>query len=95
LRLGLSEVVRAGPGRSFGLVGGRWNALDAGIDIKVVSEQLGHSTTTLTGYTYQSVTKQMHQDVADAVARIINRSVYVLMPKGRGRHWPTRYDASP
>lgn len=43
-------------------------ALDAGIDIKVVSEQLGHSTTTLTRDTYQSVTKQMHQDVADAVA---------------------------
>ncbi|MEU0559377.1 site-specific integrase [Dactylosporangium sp. NPDC006015] len=43
-------------------------ALDAGIDIKVVSEQLGHSTTTLTRDTYQSVTKQMHQDAADAVA---------------------------
>lgn len=43
-------------------------ALGAGIDIKVVSEQLGHSTTTLTRDTYQSVTKQMHQDAADAVA---------------------------
>lgn len=39
-------------------------ALDAGVDIKVVSEQLGHSTTTLTRDTYQSVTKQMHQDAA-------------------------------
>ncbi|WP_247663918.1 tyrosine-type recombinase/integrase [Micromonospora sp. U21] len=44
-------------------------ALDAGIDIKVVSEQLGHSTTTLTRDTYQSVTKRMHQDAADAVAK--------------------------
>jgi integrase len=48
-------------------------ALDAGIDIKVVSEQLGHSTTTLTRDTYQSVTKQMHQDAADAVAARIAR----------------------
>ncbi|GGM09990.1 site-specific integrase [Micromonospora yangpuensis] len=48
-------------------------ALDAGIDIKVVSEQLGHSTTTLTRDTYQSVTKRMHQDAADAVAKKINR----------------------
>lgn len=48
-------------------------ALDAGVDIKVVSEQLGHSTTTLTRDTYQSVTKRMHQDAADAVAKKINR----------------------
>jgi integrase len=43
-------------------------ALDAGIDIKVVAEQLGHSTTTLTRDTYQSVVKQLHHDAADAVA---------------------------
>ncbi|MEU8152153.1 tyrosine-type recombinase/integrase [Micromonospora sp. NPDC048986] len=48
-------------------------ALDAGIDIKVVSEQLGHSTTTLTRDTYQSVTRRMHQDAADAVAKKINQ----------------------
>jgi integrase len=42
-------------------------ALHAGIDIKIVSEQLGHSTTTLTRDTYQSV-KQLHHDAADAVA---------------------------
>ncbi|WP_241825309.1 tyrosine-type recombinase/integrase [Micromonospora sp. CB01531] len=30
-------------------------ALSAGVDVKVVSEQLGHSTTTLTRDTYQSV----------------------------------------
>ena len=43
-------------------------ALDAGIDIKVVSEQLGHSTTTLTRDTYQSVVKDLHHTAADAVA---------------------------
>ncbi|MEU6020843.1 tyrosine-type recombinase/integrase [Micromonospora sp. NPDC047134] len=46
-------------------------ALDAGVDIKVVSEQLGHSTTTLTRDTYQSVSKQLHHDAADAVANMI------------------------
>ncbi|WP_405103050.1 site-specific integrase [Micromonospora sp. NBC_01412] len=49
-------------------------ALDAGVDIKVVSEQPGHSTTTLTRDTYQSVTKKMHHNAADAVAKKINRN---------------------
>ncbi|MEU7570076.1 tyrosine-type recombinase/integrase [Micromonospora sp. NPDC049240] len=48
-------------------------ALDAGVDIKVLSDQLGHSTTTLTRDTYQSVTRQLHQDAADAVAKKINQ----------------------
>jgi integrase len=43
-------------------------ALDAGIDIKIVSEQLGHSTTTPTRDTYQSVVKHLHHTAADAVA---------------------------
>ncbi|BCJ64818.1 tyrosine-type recombinase/integrase [Polymorphospora rubra] len=48
-------------------------ALDAGIDIKVVSEQLGHTTTTLTRDTYQSVTKELHHQAADAVAERIKK----------------------
>ncbi|MFG1648498.1 tyrosine recombinase XerC [Micromonospora sp. NPDC049275] len=48
-------------------------ALDAGVDIKVVSEQLGHSTTTLTRDTYQSVSKQLHREAADAVANKIKK----------------------
>jgi integrase len=43
-------------------------ALQAGVDIKVVSEQLGHSTTTLTRDTYQSVAKSLHHEAAGAVA---------------------------
>ena len=43
-------------------------ALSAGVDIKVVSEQLGHSTTTLTRDTYQSVVRQVHHKAAAAVA---------------------------
>lgn len=46
-------------------------ALEAGIDIKVVSEQLGHSTTTLTRDTYQSVAKELHHEAAGAVAERI------------------------
>jgi integrase len=46
-------------------------ALAAGVDIKVVSEQLGHSTSTLTRDTYQSVVKQLHHNAADAVAEKI------------------------
>jgi integrase len=46
-------------------------ALDAGVDIKVVQEQLGHSTSTLTRDTYQSVVKQLHHNAADAVAEKI------------------------
>ncbi|SCL17881.1 tyrosine-type recombinase/integrase [Micromonospora inyonensis] len=46
-------------------------ALDAGVDIKVVSVQLGHSTTTLTRDTYQSVSKELHHEAADAVANKI------------------------
>jgi integrase len=43
-------------------------ALDAGVDIKVVQEQLGHTTSTLTRDTYQSVSMRQHQDAAEAVA---------------------------
>lgn len=46
-------------------------ALEAGIDIKVVSEQLGHSTTTLTRDIYQSVAKELHHEAAGAVAERI------------------------
>src|SRR6266536_3397487 len=46
-------------------------ALDAGVDIKVVPEQLGHTTSTLTRDTYTSVVKQLHHNAADAVAKKI------------------------
>jgi integrase len=48
-------------------------ALDAGVDIKVVQEQLGHSTSTLTRDTYQSVVKRLHHNAADAVAKKITK----------------------
>lgn len=49
-------------------------ALAAGVDIKVIQEQLGHSTSTLTRDTYQSVVRQLHHQAADAVAKNIDRS---------------------
>jgi hypothetical protein len=44
-------------------------ALAAGVEIKVVSEQLGRSTTTPTRDTYQSVVKSLHHDAVAAVFR--------------------------
>jgi hypothetical protein len=35
---------------------------------RFLSEQLGHSTTTLIRDTYRSVTKELYRDAADAVA---------------------------
>jgi integrase len=43
-------------------------ALHAGVDIKILQEQLGHTTSTLTRDTYQSVLEQAHRDAAAAVA---------------------------
>ena len=58
-------------------------ALAAGVDIKVVSEQLGHSTTTLTRDTYQSVVKRVHHEAAAAVAAAFKtkRSEAALRPR--------------
>lgn len=55
-------------------------ALAAGVDVKVVSEQLGHSTTTLTRDTYQSVVKRLHHDAANAVAAIMRGDHPITSP---------------
>ena len=47
-------------------------ALAAGIDIKVVSEMLGHSTTTITRDTYTSVFDELKHAAANAIAQAIN-----------------------
>ena len=46
-------------------------ALEAGIDIKIVSEQLGHSTTTITRDLYQHVRHQVHVDSAEKVVDLL------------------------
>jgi hypothetical protein len=49
--------------------------LTAGADIKVVSEQLGHSTTQITRDIYMSVMPQVAQAAADAAAALVPRAV--------------------
>jgi integrase len=53
-------------------------ALEAGIDIRVVSDQLGHSTTTITRDTYQHVRRVHHRDAAEKV-------VALLAPKDKAK----------
>lgn len=45
--------------------------LAAGLDIKIVSDQLGHSTTTITRDLYQHVTTAIRDDAAERVAALI------------------------
>ncbi len=51
-------------------------ALEAGIDIKVVSDQLGHSTTTITCDTHQHVRQAAHQDAAEKVVALLARRTH-------------------
>jgi integrase len=42
-------------------------AFEAGVDVRIVSDQLGHSTTTITRDTYQHVRRVQHRDAAEKV----------------------------
>jgi integrase len=46
-------------------------ALEAGVDIKIVSEQLGHSTTQITQDLYQHVRLQVQVDSAEQVVALL------------------------
>jgi integrase len=46
-------------------------ALEAGVDIKVVSAQLGHSGTQITRDTYQHVRRAVHRDAAEKVVALL------------------------
>src|SRR3954468_9389225 len=50
-------------------------ALEAGVPMKVVSEQLGHSLLAITADTYTSVLPAVAHAAADAVAGIVPRAV--------------------
>jgi integrase len=50
-------------------------ALEAGVDIKIVSEQLGHSTTRITQDLYQHVRLQLHHDSAERVRQLLPERV--------------------
>ncbi|GHH82969.1 hypothetical protein GCM10018793_43910 [Streptomyces sulfonofaciens] len=51
--------------------GAATHALSAGVDVKVVQEMLGHSSSTLTRETYTSVADEVEHHAAGAVARVI------------------------
>lgn len=46
-------------------------ALGAGVDVRIVSEQLGHSSTNTTWTTYQHVTPRMTGDAVERVAELV------------------------
>ena len=46
-------------------------ALSAGVDVKIVSERLGHSSAKITWDVYQHVTPTMQSNAAETVARLI------------------------
>ena len=47
-------------------------ALESGIDIKVVSNQLGHSTTRITHDLYLHVVRRLHDEAAERVAASVD-----------------------
>ena len=55
----------------FGLVAILPLALRAGIDIKIVSERLNHSSTNITREIYTHVTPPMQSDAAERVASLV------------------------
>jgi hypothetical protein len=61
-------------------------ALDAGVDIRVVQEMLGHSSSVLTRDTYTSVSERLQQDAAERVSSIIPRAAAAgTAPRGSAR----------
>lgn len=46
-------------------------ALEAGVGLKVMQERLGHSSVAITGDIYSHVSRQVDQDAADQMARVI------------------------
>jgi hypothetical protein len=53
-------------------------ALEAGVDIKVVQEDLGHSTSTLTRDTYTSVSPRLAKAEAERTAAMVPRATNAL-----------------
>jgi integrase len=45
--------------------------LEAGLDIKIVQEVLGHSTSVITRDTYQHVRRKVHKDAAERTVALL------------------------
>lgn len=63
-------------------------ALAAGVAMKVVSERLGHSSTTITADTYTHVLPAVAQDAATRIADIVPRAPQPLPVLAPGEHEP-------
>ncbi|MGH3742254.1 MAG: tyrosine-type recombinase/integrase, partial [Micromonosporaceae bacterium] len=48
-------------------------ALEAGIEIKIVADQLGHSTTRITQDLYTHVRRSIHGQAAEAVVKLLDQ----------------------
>src|SRR5256885_16241523 len=59
-------------------------ALEAEVDIKVVQELLGHSTSVLTRDTYTSVSPRLARDAAERTAAMVPRKIGRGAGRGRG-----------
>jgi Phage integrase family. len=78
----VGSVGRRGRLRRLGVVGRRsllddtaaTLALEAGLDIKVVSDQIGHSTTRITEDPYQHVLMAVHDQGAERVVSLVVNS---------------------
>jgi integrase len=58
-------------------------ALAAGVDIKVVSDRLGHSTTAITADLYTHVNRNVGRSAADRIAEVLAAADQTL-PSERG-----------
>lgn len=65
-RLGLPVIRLHGLRHSYATL-----ALQAGVQTKIVSERIGHASTSITADTYQHVTPGMQSDAAEAVAKLL------------------------
>ncbi len=61
-----ADATHEAEGRAFDVVGiSVFTSLVAGVDVKIVSERLGHASPLITWQTYQRVIKGMQTDAAD------------------------------
>ncbi|SCF18086.1 Phage integrase family protein [Micromonospora haikouensis] len=78
--------------------GAATHALEAGVDVKVVQEELGHASSVLTRDTYSSVSPRLARLEAERVARTIPRAVQVVPEAATGTGgppWPQNDAARP
>ena len=56
--------------------------LEAGLDVKIVQEVLGHSTSVITRDTYQHVCRKMHRDAAEKIVALLPEPAATKDPRG-------------